>query len=113
MTINGALHLALGSSNVFELNKELRTNDVINGLTSVSYDGTLVITNLGGTLAHGDAFKLFSADSYRGAFQNIVPPRPATGLRWATAGLAVDGSLRIASDPSPPLMIASVVREPG
>ena len=68
-------------------------------MTSVSYGGTLALTNLSGTLAAGDAFKLFDATSYSGSFANIVPASPGTDLVWNTNTLASDGMLRV----SPPM----------
>jgi autotransporter-associated beta strand protein len=70
------------------------TNDLINGLASVTYGGTLnlVITSI----ETNSVFKLFSANSYSGAFDAINPPLPPlTGLAWDTSHLAVDGTLRL------------------
>lgn len=109
INLKGSLVLAPGSSNVFEVNRTLNTNDNIIGLTSVTYDGTLVVTNVAGVLAHGDAFKLFKASSYSGAFSDIVPSTPGPGLKWATAGLTIDGTLRVSSDPTPAPVIAPAI----
>ena len=70
LTVSGSLTLFSGGTNLMEINKAAATNDSIVGLQFVSYGGTLVVSNLGGTLAEGDAFKLFDATpgAYFGAF---------------------------------------------
>jgi hypothetical protein len=68
----------------------------LRGATSITFGGTLSLTNLGGTLAAGDNFKLFFAGSYSGAFTNLVPPMPGSGLSRSTGTLTVDGTLRVA-----------------
>jgi hypothetical protein len=63
--------------------------------------GTLTVTNLGGTLAAGDSFKLFNTGSCSGSFASLSPAAPGTGLVWNTNTLAGDGTLRIAAAASP------------
>jgi hypothetical protein len=102
LTINNTLVLSAGCSNVFEVNKDSGTNDVVKGLTSVTLGGTLVINNVGGTgYAPGDNFKLFYAGSYGGSFSTIVPATPALGLIWVTNNLPVNGTISVAVLPTP------------
>jgi autotransporter-associated beta strand protein len=72
------------------------TNDVIQGLASVTYGGTL---NLSVTsIETNSVFKLFSAGSYNGAFESISPALPPlfpAVWAWDTSRLTVDGTLRI------------------
>ena len=77
-----------------ELNKTGATSDQISGATSITYGGTLSVTNLAGSLAPGDSFKLFTAGSYGGTFAAITPATPGAGLGWDTSGLT-NGTLRI------------------
>ena len=50
---------------------------------TVSYGGTLTLSNLNGTFQAGDAFTLFpAAGGYSGAFSQIVPATPGAGLTW-------------------------------
>jgi autotransporter-associated beta strand protein len=95
MTINNSL--TLSGSTIMELNAATGTNDVIRGLTSVTYGGTLVLSNPSGTIGATHAFKLFSASSYQGAFAALTPAAPGPGLAWNTNTLAIDGTLRILS----------------
>jgi len=79
LTINNSLSLA---GNTFAtVNKTLSTSGQVEGLTSVSYGGTLTITNVSGTLASGDSFPIFPATSFTGNFASISPVLGG-GLAW-------------------------------
>jgi len=80
-----------------EVNAAAGTNDIVRGLTSVTYGGTLTLSNLTGTITASNAFKLFSADSYRGTFAAIAPASPGQDLAWNTNTLVTDGTLRVVS----------------
>jgi hypothetical protein len=70
------------------------TNDVIQGLASVTYGGTLNLNVL--SVETNSVFKLFSAGSYSGSFSSIVPATPPFASKaWDTSFLTVDGTLRI------------------
>ena len=71
LTITNTLTLSAGSTNLMELDKSANTNDVV-AADTVSYGGTLVVTNLAGTLAAGDTFKLFAAGSHSNNFAGVV-----------------------------------------
>jgi hypothetical protein len=86
------------------------TNDVIQAGTNIAYGGTLMLTNLAGTLAAGDAFRLFSAPSYSGAFTNITPAIPAINLAWNTNGLST-GTVSIVSAPTRPPRLSGAVAD--
>ncbi|TAK98263.1 MAG: hypothetical protein EPO07_12245 [Verrucomicrobia bacterium] len=93
LTINNTL--ALAGTTFMELNKTAGTNDTVRGLSSVTYGGTLSLTNLAGTLTGGETFKLFSASSYSGTFASLTPSSPGANLVWNTNSLATDGTLRV------------------
>ena len=101
LTVHGTLNLGAGSFTEVEVNRTAGTFDRILGMISVTYGGTLAVTNLAGSFAAGDAFKLFGAGTYGGAFAAIDPATPGPGLKWDASALASDGTLRIASDTSP------------
>ncbi len=108
LTVNGNLILTSGSTNVFELDKGSGTNDNITGLASVTLGGTLMVTNLSGTLTNGDTFKLFSAAAYGGAFSSFSATAPGPGLKWNLHRLPVDGVLQVLSATSAPPVIGSI-----
>jgi hypothetical protein len=91
------------------VNKSAATNDVVRGMNTITYGGTLTVTNLGGTLVAGDSFKLFNAGSCSGAFASLSPATPGPGLVWNTNTLAIDGTLRIAAAVPPAINKAAVV----
>jgi hypothetical protein len=78
------------------LDKGNQTNDLIRGLASISYGGTLNVTNLSGTLAPGDSFQLFQAGSYNNSFAATNLPALAIGLGW-TNSLSTDGRIAVIS----------------
>jgi fibronectin-binding autotransporter adhesin len=82
LTINNTLTLDAGSLTVMEINKTAGTNDSAAGLTAVNYDGTLTVTNLGGTFVGGENYQLFSATSYNGNFSATNLPALDPGLKW-------------------------------
>jgi hypothetical protein len=69
----------------------------VRGLTSVTYGGTLTLSNLAGTITASNSFKLFNAAIYRGAFAALTPATPGPGLAWNTNTLTTDGTLRVVS----------------
>jgi fibronectin-binding autotransporter adhesin len=95
LTISNSL--TLSGLTVMELNAATGTNDLVRGLTSVTYGGTLTLSNLAGTITASNAFKLFSANSYSGAFSPLSPAAPGQGFGWNTNTLATDGTLRVVS----------------
>ncbi len=95
LNMSNSLTLSSGGDVVIEIDKNAGTNDVIAGLTSVTYGGTLSISNLNLALAAGDNFKIFSAGAYSGAFDAIVPA-PGLNLIWDASRLTVDGTLKVA-----------------
>ena len=111
LVITNVLTWQSGSTNVMELHAASHTNDVITGMVSVNYGGRLVLTNLGGTFAAGDSFKLFSAASYNGAFSSIVWP-PLSGSLYWTNKLAVDGTIAVVSpvDTTPTNLISVLTK---
>jgi autotransporter-associated beta strand protein len=91
--------VTLSGTAIMELNKTAGTFDQISGASSITYGGTLSLTNLSGTLAVNDSFKLFNAGSYAGSFGSITPATPGPGLAWDTSGLG-NGTIRVAGPPT-------------
>jgi fibronectin-binding autotransporter adhesin len=91
LTVSGAATLS-GTTSI-ELDAATDTNDVLSA-ASIAYGGTLNLTVTAGTLAAGDAFKIFSAGSYSGSF-TISPASAGAGLAWDTSTLTTDGTLRV------------------
>ena len=94
---------------MIELDAAAHTNDNFVGLISVTCGGTLRVTNTAGILTNGAKFKLFTAAAYSGLFDAFEAANPGSGLKWNLNELAVDGTLRVVSVPSPPPTITSAI----
>jgi autotransporter-associated beta strand protein len=95
LTVSNSLNLS--GVTIMELNAATHTSDLVRGLTSVTYGGTLVLSNLAGAITASDTFKLFSANIYRGTFAALTPANPGADLAWNTNTLTTDGTLRVVS----------------
>jgi autotransporter-associated beta strand protein len=74
------------------------TNDLVTGIHTNTYGGTLIVTNVGASaLQVGDSFQLFAATNYAGVFAEILYPDGYT----FTNSLGVDGRIWVAAAPSP------------
>jgi autotransporter-associated beta strand protein len=99
---------AAGSTNLMELNKTALTNDSVNAWQSLTLGGTLIVTNLSGTLAAGDSFKLFDAVGFSGSFNTVILPVLNAGLAW-TNQLSTSGTIAVISTtPASPPVFGSV-----
>jgi len=98
LTFNGNLTLA-GTTRI-KLNKSYApSNDLVNVSGTLTFGGTLAVTNPGPTLVAGDSFYLFSK-SGPGSFANLVLPALSAGLGW-TNQLAVNGSIAVIQTVNP------------
>jgi hypothetical protein len=97
--VTGSLLFSSGSTSRFDLDAALSTNDHIGGLASVTYDGTLQLVYPPDTLAGSDAFHLFAATNYAGAFAEVSPSIPGPEQEWDLTDLAVNGILRVSAKP--------------
>lgn len=79
LTVNNTL--TLNGMTVMELNQSVPTNDVIRGISTANYGGTLTVTNLAGALAGGQSYQLFYATNHTGNFSAIAGS-PGAGLDW-------------------------------
>ncbi|HEX7654267.1 MAG TPA: autotransporter-associated beta strand repeat-containing protein [Verrucomicrobiae bacterium] len=95
LTVNNAVTLGSGATYSAKLDKGNTVQDLLQGVSTLTYGGTLAVTNLSGTLAVGDSFKLFDAATYAGAFTAIAPATPGVGLAWDASQLATSGTLKI------------------
>jgi autotransporter-associated beta strand protein len=85
LTLSNILTLNSGSTSFIRLAKDggSATNDLVRGIATLTYGGSLVLSNLGGTLARGDSFQIFGATNYTGSFASISSsPALGAGLNW-------------------------------
>ena len=91
LSVSNTATFLSGSEITMELNST--TNDQIRA-ESIVFGGTLTVENIGSSLKAGDAFLLFDATDYSGAFDSISLPALTTGLSW-TNSLAFNGTLAV------------------
>ncbi len=97
LSVNGAATLA--GTNILKLNATTLTSDNLFVGGTLTYGGTLLLTNLSGPLVPGNSFQLFSAGAYSGSFTSIIPATPGTGLTWNTNDLGL-GILGVSGGPA-------------
>jgi len=94
ITLNGATFIKLDGA----------TNDLLAATAGLTYGGTLNLVNIGGsTLAAGNSFQIFAANTFSGAFTSITPPTPGPGLAWDTTQLNL-GLISVVSA-TPPVIV--------
>lgn len=81
---------------VMEVNNAAATNDLLTAAGTVTYGGTLTITNISATpYTNNQVLKLFNAaGGFAGSFANIVFPGVAV---YDASRLAVDGTIKVAA----------------
>jgi len=79
--------LQSGSTTWMEISKTQNANDQLVVSGALTYGGTLVVSNVSGTFAAGDSFKLFQAGAIAGSFGSFSLPALSAGLGWNTANL--------------------------
>ena len=93
--LGGIGSATLAGTTFIELDKANSTNDMFVATAGLNYGGDLIVTNLGGTLVVGDAFKIFDSTAYSGVFNTLTLPTIPAGAIWNLDNLAVDGTIRI------------------
>src|SRR5262249_34737128 len=105
LVVSNNVTFQAGSTAIMEVNKSPTANDLLiarnTNATTITFNGTLIVTNLAGNYANGDSFKLFSATNYSGAFTSIQPSQPAIGFKWDTSQLNTAGILTVLGLPHP------------
>ena len=88
LTASNNVTFQAGSTNVMEISKTPLTNDQLRVTGALTFGGTLVVSNLAGTIAVGDKFKLFQAGSINGSFSVYRLPTLTANLAWNTNSLS-------------------------
>ncbi|MEP6662678.1 MAG: YDG domain-containing protein, partial [Verrucomicrobiota bacterium] len=94
LTVSNTLTLA--GATILSLNRTNAQNSSrVQGISTVTYGGTLTLTNVGPALLANETFTLFTATSYSGTFSATNLPALTAGLVWNTTQLSVNGSVVI------------------
>jgi autotransporter-associated beta strand protein len=107
LTVSNNVTLQAGGKARFKVNLTTNANDQVVGITTLTYGGTLTLTNIGAqAYTNGTVIKLFDAATYVAGAVTIQPGSPGNGLMWDSTQLAVDGTLRVG------LVVTPVVAAP-
>ncbi len=114
LTFSNNLTLSGGSTTMIEISKAVSpTNDSAQVVGTLTYGGTLVLTNIGAVpFAAGDSFRLFSAGTYQGAFAGVAPAIPDVNLAWNTNSLD-NGVLNVVAIPTKPPQFSRITASAG
>ena len=95
LTVNG--DLTLSGTTAMEINESgsVLTNDLVTGVTNLTFGGTLTVSASGDSLTGGESFTLFSASHYSGTFAATNLPALGANLHWDLSQLAVNGTIRV------------------
>ena len=98
--LNFADSLALSGTVVMEINRTNNPSADLISAATLSFGGTLTVTNLGGALQAGDSFQLFSG-SISGMFAATnLPALSPTNLFWDTSEINSQGIISVAQEPA-------------
>jgi autotransporter-associated beta strand protein len=104
LTVTNTVTLSAGSTTVMEISRNTGTPtfDLLTGVTTLNYGGSLIVTNIGtSTLRSGDVYNLFDATTFNPGFSSITVPALLPGLFWNT-NLTVDGTMSVGGTAIPP-----------
>jgi hypothetical protein len=112
LTVSGTAQLS--GAAVMEISRGQTPNSDRLTAQSIALGGTLIVTNIGGQLAAGDSFQLFSAPTLTGSFASAptLPDLNCSTLAWDTSNLTVNGTITVTGtscqDTTPTSIIATV-----
>jgi autotransporter-associated beta strand protein len=95
LTFTNTLTFGANGTAFIEINKSTSAKDLVTVGGTLTFGGTLQVTNLSGTLTNGDSFKIFNAAAYPSTFATLKLPALGTGLAWNTNALYTNGTLSV------------------
>jgi autotransporter-associated beta strand protein len=96
LTVSNNVTLQAGGKARFKVNLTTNANDQVVGISTLTYGGTLTLTNIGAqAYTNSTVIKLFDAATYVAGPVTIQPGSPGNGLMWDSTQLAVNGTLRV------------------
>jgi len=111
LTIDNALTLDADSTTMLAIDRAAGTASYgsVQGITTATFGGTLLVTNLGGAFQSGDTFTLFNAGTYAGNFAATIFPPLNSGLGWNWS--SASGTLTVVpvvTNPDPTNIVVTV-----
>ncbi|MDW7979244.1 MAG: glycosyl hydrolase [Verrucomicrobiales bacterium] len=108
LTVSNSVTLQPGSVLHIELDAAARTNDSLRVAGALTLGGTLLVTNLGGTIRPGDTFTVFQASSTSGSFSTVLLPPLNFGLAWDTSRVT-NGILSVVGTNPPTILSVQIL----
>jgi autotransporter-associated beta strand protein len=102
LIVNNAVTLNGGSTIFIEINKTSGTSDRLDVSGTLTLGGLLAVSNLNGSLASGDSFKIFDAGNYAGSFSVTNLPALSGTLQWNLSQLNTSGTMVVVDPASAP-----------
>jgi hypothetical protein len=102
LTVTNSINLGQNGTAWMKLNRAASPNSdlLVSSLSTITYGGKLVVTNIGPRLQRNDTFTLFSGGGLSGgSFGTIILPNYYT---WNTGSLGANGQISVASVLPPP-----------
>jgi autotransporter-associated beta strand protein len=96
LSVSGAI--VLNGTTIMEVSQATATNTILRSTnSSITYGGSLVVSNLAGSFVGGESYKLFNSGtgSYLNSFASIQLPALSPGLSWNTNQLSVNGTISV------------------
>jgi len=101
LTVNNTV--TLSGTTGMEISRTTTTNADQLAATTINLGGTLIVTNIGGTLQSGNTFTLFSGALNGSITAGSLPPL-WPGLSWNTSALNSAGTIAVTGAAIPPLI---------
>jgi hypothetical protein len=106
LTFSNNLTLASSSATTVRISRNNPLTEKAVCYGTLTFGGTLVVSNVGSALVLGDTFDLFGFTGSPGAFANLTLPALDPGLTWNTSNLPINGTISVVSlTASPPRLI--------
>ena len=109
LTINNTLNLA--GTTIMEIDAAAGTNDQVLGVTTLTYGGTLMLTNIAGLPTVGAVYKLFTAGTYASGFTSVNSANP--GVTYDSTRLNIDGTVKVLTSVNTTPISITVSNGPG
>jgi fibronectin-binding autotransporter adhesin len=97
LTFSNNLTLSASSVTTVRISRTFQTTEKAVCYGTLTYGGSLVVSNVGSTLIVGDTFDLFGFTGSPGTFANLTLPTLDPGLTWNVSNLSVDGKISVIS----------------
>jgi hypothetical protein len=101
LVFSNSLTLNAGCRTILSVSHDQQANNAVSAGTTLTFGGSLVVSNFDDPLQGGDSFKLFSAPAFAGSFSGITLPALAQGLYWNTNSLKATGSISVGIETPP------------